>query len=117
LIGPYPERKDLYVARSPIHHAARLACPVIFFQGLEDEVVPPDQAEMMVAILRDKKLPVAYITFEKEQHGFRMAQNIKRALDAELYFYARIFGFQPADEIEPVEIENLSNFYRPRPGH
>jgi dipeptidyl aminopeptidase/acylaminoacyl peptidase len=107
LIGPYPDRKDLYVARSPIHHAARLDCPIIFFQGLEDEVVPPDQAEMMVAILRDKKLPVAYITFEKEQHGFRMAQNIKRALDAELYFYARIFGFQPADEIEPVEIENL----------
>ena len=62
---------------------------------------------MMVATLRDKKLPVAYITFEKEQHGFRIAQNIKRALDAELYFYARIFGFQPADEIEPVEIENL----------
>jgi len=107
LIGPYPERKDLYVARSPIHHAARLACPVIFFQGLEDEVVPPDQAEMMVAVLRDKKLPVAYITFEKEQHGFRMAQNIKRALDAELYFYSRIFGFQPADDIEPVVIENL----------
>jgi dipeptidyl aminopeptidase/acylaminoacyl peptidase len=107
LIGPYPERKDLYVARSPIHHAARLACPIIFFQGLEDQVVPPGQAEMMVAILRDKKLPVAYITFEKEQHGFRMAQNIKRALDAEFYFYSRIFGFQPADEIEPVEIENL----------
>jgi dipeptidyl aminopeptidase/acylaminoacyl peptidase len=108
LIGPYPDRKDLYVARSPIHHAARLACPIIFFQGLEDEVVPPRQAEMMVAILRDKKLPVAYITFEKEQHGFRMAQNIKRALDAEFCFYSRIFGFQPADEaIKPVEIENL----------
>jgi dipeptidyl aminopeptidase/acylaminoacyl peptidase len=107
LIGPYPERKDLYIARSPIHHAARLDCPIIFFQGLEDEVVPPAQAEMMVAILRTKKLPVAYLTFEKEQHGFRMAQNIKRALDAELYFYSRIFGFQPADEIEPVEIENL----------
>jgi dipeptidyl aminopeptidase/acylaminoacyl peptidase len=107
LIGPYPDRKDLYVARSPIHHAARLACPIIFFQGLEDEVVPPNQAEMMVAILREKKLPVAYITFEKEQHGFRIAQNIKRALEAELYFYARIFGFQPADQIEPVAIENL----------
>ena len=107
LIGPYPERQDLYTARSPIHNAAGLSCPVIFFQGLEDKVVPPGQAEMMVAILREKKLPVAYITFEKEQHGFRIAQNIKRALDAELYFYARIFGFQPADKIEPVEIENL----------
>ena len=107
LVGPYPERKDLYIARSPIHHGQDLSCPVIFFQGLEDKVVPPDQAERMVDILRDKKLPVAYVAFEKEQHGFRMAQNIKRSLDAELYFYSRIFGFQLADEIEPVEIENL----------
>jgi dipeptidyl aminopeptidase/acylaminoacyl peptidase len=107
LIGPYPERKDMYDARSPIRHAEGLSCPIIFFQGLEDRVVPPRQAEMMVAILKDKKLPVTYITFEKEQHGFRMAQNIKRALDAEFYFYCRIFGFEPADEIEPVEIENM----------
>ena len=107
LIGPYPERKDLYTERSPIHHAENLDCPIIFFQGLEDLVVPPQQAEMMVAILKNKRLPVAYITFEKEQHGFRMAPNIKRALDAELYFYSRIFGFEPADELEPVEIENL----------
>jgi dipeptidyl aminopeptidase/acylaminoacyl peptidase len=107
LIGPYPERKDLYIARSPIHHADDLSCPVIFFQGLEDKVVPPAQAEMMVEILKDKKLPVAYVVFDKEQHGFRIAQNIKRALDAELYFYSRIFGFQLADEIPPVKIENL----------
>ena len=107
LIGPYPERKDLYLSRSPIAHADALSCPVIFFQGLEDKVVPPDQAEMMVNILRDKKVPVAYVTFEKEQHGFRMAENIKRALDAEFYFYSRIFGFEPADKIQPVKIENL----------
>jgi dipeptidyl aminopeptidase/acylaminoacyl peptidase len=107
LIGPYPERKDLYIARSPIHHADDLSCPVIFFQGLEDKVVPPAQAEMMVEILKDKKLPVAYVVFDKEQHGFRIAQNIKRALDAELYFYSRIFGFQLVDEIPPVKIENL----------
>jgi dipeptidyl aminopeptidase/acylaminoacyl peptidase len=107
LIGPYPERKDLYIARSPIHHADDLSCPVIFFQGLEDKVVPPAQAEMMVEILKDKKLPVAYVVFDKEQHGFRIAQNIKRALDAELYFYSRIFGFQLANEIPPVKIENL----------
>ena len=107
LIGPYPERRDLYAARSPIHHAGGLTCPVIFFQGLEDKVVPPSQADKMVAILKEKKLPVAYLAFEKEQHGFRMAQNIKRALDAELYFYSRIFGFEPADELEPVEIDNL----------
>ena len=107
LVGPYPERRDLYLARSPIHHGEDLSCPVIFFQGLEDKVVPPGQAERMVEILKGKKLPVAYIAFDKEQHGFRIAQNIKRALDAELYFYARIFGFQLADEIDPVEIENL----------
>jgi dipeptidyl aminopeptidase/acylaminoacyl peptidase len=107
LTGPYPDRKDLYTNRSPIHHGEDLSCPVIFFQGLEDKVVPPDQAEMMVDILKRKKLPVAYVAFDSEQHGFRQAQNIKRSLDAELYFYSRIFGFQLADDIEPVEIENL----------
>ena len=107
LVGPYPARRDLYIDRSPIHHGEDLSCPVIFFQGLEDKVVPPGQAERMVEILRGKKLPVAYVAFDKEQHGFRMAQNIKQALDAELYFYSRIFGFQLADGIESVEIENL----------
>ena len=107
LIGPYPERRDLYVARSPIHHVAQLNCPVIFFQGLEDKVVPPPQAETMVEALRAKGIPVAYLPFEGEQHGFRRAENIKRALDAELYFYGRIFGFELADPVEPVEIENL----------
>jgi dipeptidyl aminopeptidase/acylaminoacyl peptidase len=80
---------------------------VIFFQGLEDKVVPPKQAEMMVEALRTKRLPVAYIAFEGEQHGFRRAENIKRALDAELYFYSKIFDFELADPIEPVPIENL----------
>ena len=107
LIGPYPERADLYRERSPIHHAEKLSCPVIFFQGLEDEVVPPDQAETMFAALRDKGLPVAYVPFEGEQHGFRRAENIRRALDGELYFYSRVFGFDLADPVEPVTIENL----------
>ncbi len=107
LIGPYPERKDLYIARSPIHFADRLSVPVIFFQGLEDKVVPPNQAEMMVAALREKRIPVAYVAFEGEQHGFRRAENIKRSLDGELYFYGRVFGFELADPVEPVEIENL----------
>jgi dipeptidyl aminopeptidase/acylaminoacyl peptidase len=80
---------------------------VILFQGLEDKVVPPSQAELMVDALRAKGLPVAYLAFEGEQHGFRKAENIKRALDSEFYFYARIFGFEPADMIEPVMIENL----------
>jgi dipeptidyl aminopeptidase/acylaminoacyl peptidase len=107
LIGPYPERKDLYVARSPIHFTDRLSCPVIFFQGLADPVVPPDQTERMVAALRQKGIPVAYVAFPGEMHGFRQAENMKRALDGELYFYSRVFGFALADPIEPVAIENL----------
>ncbi|GAB4449163.1 MAG: S9 family peptidase [Anaerolineae bacterium] len=107
LIGPYPERADLYRARSPIYHVDRLSCPVIFFQGLEDRVVPPNQAEVMVEALRQKGIPVAYVPFEGEQHGFRRAENIKRAAEAELYFYARLFGFPLADSVEPVEIANL----------
>jgi dipeptidyl aminopeptidase/acylaminoacyl peptidase len=107
LIGPYPERRDLYVERSPIHFTDRLNCSMIIFQGLEDKVVPPNQAEKMVEAVRAKKLPVAYLTFEGEQHGFRKAENIKRVLEAELYFYSKVFGFELADPVEPVEIENL----------
>jgi dipeptidyl aminopeptidase/acylaminoacyl peptidase len=107
LIGPYPERRDLYVERSPIHFTDRLNCPIIFFQGLEDKVVPPNQAEKMVNAVRNKKLPVAYLTFEGEQHGFRKAENIKRVLEAELYFYSKVFGFELTDPVEPVKIENL----------
>ena len=107
LIGPYPECKGLYRERSPIHFTDRLSCPVIFFQGLEDKVVPPNQAELMVEALRRKGLPVAYISFEGEQHGFRRAENIKRALDAELDFYSRVLGFALADPVEPAPIENL----------
>ena len=107
LIGPYPERKDLYYERSSINFTEQLSCPVIFFQGLEDKIVPPNQAELMVEALRKKRLPVAYVAFPGEQHGFRKAENIKRALDGEIYFYSRVFDFPLADEVEPVEIENL----------
>ncbi|HZB47108.1 MAG TPA: prolyl oligopeptidase family serine peptidase, partial [Pyrinomonadaceae bacterium] len=107
LVGPYPERADLYFERSSINFTDQLSCPVIFFQGLEDKVVPPNQAELMVEALRRKKLPVAYIPFEGEQHGFRKAENIKRALEGEMYFYSRVFDFPLADDVEPVEIENL----------
>jgi dipeptidyl aminopeptidase/acylaminoacyl peptidase len=107
LIGPYPGRADLYVERSPIHSTGQLSCPVIFFQGLEDEVVPKEQAERMFAALREKGLPVSYVPFEGEQHGFKRAENIKRALDGELYFYSRVLGFELADPVEPVPIENL----------
>jgi dipeptidyl aminopeptidase/acylaminoacyl peptidase len=107
LVAPWPAGEALYRARSPLHHADRLSRPVIFFQGLDDKVVPPNQAEAMVAVLRAKKLPVAYVAFPGEQHGFRKAENIVRALEAELDFFGRILGFRPSDAIEPVEIENF----------
>lgn len=109
LIAPYPAGKALYYSRSPIHFVEKLNCPVIFFQGLEDKVVPPNQAEMMFAALSDKGLPVAYLPFEGEQHGFRQAATIKRTLEAELYFYGKIFGFVPAGAIPPVLIRNLTD--------
>lgn len=108
LFGPYPEKQEIYFQRSPINFTDRLSCPTIFFQGLEDKVVPPNQAEVMVKALRTKGIPVAYVPFEGEQHGFRQAKNIKRALDGELYFYSRVFGFELAEDLEPVQIDNLS---------
>jgi len=107
LVGPYPERADLYRERSAVNFADHLSCPIILFQGLDDRVVPPDQSEEFVAACKAKKLPYAYIAFEGEQHGFRRAPNIRRSIDAEFYFYSRIFGFEPADAIEPVKIENF----------
>jgi dipeptidyl aminopeptidase/acylaminoacyl peptidase len=107
LIGPYPAAKELYVARSPIHFTDRLSSALILFQGLEDKVVPPNQSEMMADAVRRKGLPVAYVAFPGEQHGFRKAENIVRSLEAELYFYGAVFGFQVADPIEPVQIDNL----------
>lgn len=107
LVGPYPEKRDLYVARSPINHTQFLSCPLILFQGLEDKVVPPEQSRKMFEAVREKGLPVAYLAFEGEQHGFRQAANIKRTFDGELYFYSKVFGFDLADPVEPVEIENL----------
>ncbi|HEY0837439.1 MAG TPA: S9 family peptidase [Azospirillum sp.] len=107
LVGPYPARKDLYEARSPIHFVDRLAVPMVFFQGLEDKVVPPNQAERMVAAIDAKGLPVAYVTFPTERHGFRKAESIVAALEGELYFYGRIFGFTPAGDLPGIPIRNL----------
>jgi dipeptidyl aminopeptidase/acylaminoacyl peptidase len=107
LIGPLPETEALYRERSPIHFTDRLSCPVILLQGLEDEVVPPAQAEMMVAALDAKTIPHAYLPFEGEQHGIRQAAHIRRALESELYFYSRVFGFDLADPVEPVPIAHL----------
>jgi dipeptidyl aminopeptidase/acylaminoacyl peptidase len=107
LVGPYPEEVERYRERSPVYFTDELSCPVILFQGLEDEVVPPEQAEQMVRSLKEKGLPYAYLAFEGEQHGFRKAETIVRALEAELYFYSRVFGFELAEPVEPVAIENL----------
>jgi dipeptidyl aminopeptidase/acylaminoacyl peptidase len=107
LVGPYPEREDLYHNRSAINFLDKLQTPMILFQGLEDKIVPPNQAQLIVNALRRKGCPVAYLTFEGEQHGFRQAENIKRSLEAELYFYSKIFKFELAEKTTPIEIENL----------
>lgn len=107
LIGRYPQAADIYHDRSAIYFADNLKCPVILFQGLEDKVVPPSQAETFVTVCRRDRLPYAYVPFEGEQHGFRREKNIRRAFEGELYFLSRIFGFEPAGDIEPVEIENF----------
>ncbi|MCB1735493.1 MAG: S9 family peptidase [Gammaproteobacteria bacterium] len=107
LVAPWPEGEALYRARSPLEHVAQLAAPVIFFQGLDDKVVPPNQAEDMVNALVRKGLPVAYLTFEGEAHGFRRAETLIRTLEAELSFYGQVLGFEPDDDIEAVAIRNL----------
>lgn len=107
LVGPWPERQDLYRERSPIHFTDRLNCPIVFLQGLDDRVVPPSQAETMVEALRKKGLPVAYLPFAGEGHGFRKAETIETALLAEYGFFCRIFGITPADPLPALAIENL----------
>jgi dipeptidyl aminopeptidase/acylaminoacyl peptidase len=107
LIGPYPEKRDLYKQRSPINFVNQLSCPIIFFQGLEDRIVPPNQAVKMFEAVRSKGLPTAYLPFEGEQHGFRKAATIKRTLEAELYFYSKIFHFDLPEQVPPIHIENM----------
>jgi dipeptidyl aminopeptidase/acylaminoacyl peptidase len=104
LIGPYPETADVYAERSPVHHVDQLDCPVILLQGRDDRVVPPAQAEDVVAALDERGIPHAYLAFEGEGHGFRKAENIERSLEAELYFYSRVFDFEAADDLTPVTI-------------
>ncbi|HTJ01585.1 MAG TPA: S9 family peptidase [Methylovirgula sp.] len=104
LIGPLPQADALYEERSPINHLDRLACPIIFFQGLDDKTVPPNQAEEMVAAMKARQLPVAYYAFEGEGHGFRKALTLKRVLELELDFYGRVFGFEVPQVSERVAI-------------
>ena len=107
LLGLNGDREAIFEARSPSRHADRIDCPVIFFQGLDDKVVPPAQSEHMVGILRQRGIPVVYLAFEGEAHGFRQADNIRRALETELAFYARILGFEPDGDLPSIQIENL----------
>jgi len=107
LVGPYPERRDLYRDRSPITHVGRITAPVLLLQGLDDEVVPPSQARAMRDALVANGVPVGYLEFPGEGHGFRSAEARIRALEAELWFYGKVLGFEPADEIEAVEVEGL----------
>jgi dipeptidyl aminopeptidase/acylaminoacyl peptidase len=108
LVASAADRERVYRERSPIHHTDRLSCPMIFFQGLDDRVVPPSQSQAMVDALAARGVPVAYLSFEGEGHGFRRAETIRRALEAELSFYGQVFGFEPAGDIEPVAIQGLS---------
>lgn len=107
LIGPYPERRDLYVERSPIHHLEGFSAPLILLQGLDDPIVPPNQSEMIYEALKSQGIPTAYVAFEGEAHGFRKAENQVRSLQAELYFYGQVLGFEPAGDLPAIEIDNL----------
>lgn len=107
LIGPYPERVDLYRERSPIHHLQGFSAPLLLLQGLDDPVVPPNQSQKIYEALKSRGIPTAYVTFEGESHGFRKAENQIRALQAELYFYARVLGFGTAEELPELEIDGL----------
>jgi dipeptidyl aminopeptidase/acylaminoacyl peptidase len=107
LVGPWPAAKDLYRERSPVIHADSISRPLLLLQGLDDKVVPPSQSEVIVEALSRRAIPYAYIAFEGEGHGFRKAENVKRAIETHVSFLAQVFGFEPADEIEPIEIENL----------
>jgi len=109
LVGPWPEAVDLYRDRSPVAHADSISDPLLLLQGLDDKVVPPSQAEVIVEALKRRGIPYAYIAFAGEGHGFRKAENSKRASEAQLSFLAQVSGFEPADELEPIEIEKLDS--------
>lgn len=104
LVGPWPEAEAVYRARSPIHHVAGISCPVLVLQGEDDRIVPPAQAETIVAALAARGIPHAYLLFPGEGHGFRRAENRRRALEAELSFYAQVFGFTLADPIPAIPL-------------
>jgi len=112
LVGRYPEERAIYTERSPIYHLDQLSAPILLLQGTEDRVVPPTQADMLAEAARQKHLPVALIMFEGEGHGFRKAETIKAATEAQIYFFGQILGFEPADQVPPIAIDNLDRIAR-----
>jgi dipeptidyl aminopeptidase/acylaminoacyl peptidase len=112
LVGKWPDEIDLYRDRSPVYHADSITRPLLLLQGLDDKVVPPAQAEVIVEALEQRGVPYAYLAFAGEGHGFRKSENAKRALEVHLSFLAQIFGFEPADEFQPIAIENLERVAR-----
>ena len=115
LVGPYPEAADLYRERSPNNFPGAFSSPVLILQGLDDRVVPPSQAEAIVAALAAKGIPYAYLAFEGEGHGFRGAHAVRRTLEARLAFLGQVFDFEPADDIEPLEMPGLKAWRRKHP--
>jgi dipeptidyl aminopeptidase/acylaminoacyl peptidase len=107
LIGPLPQAQDVYASRSPLNHLEGFKVPLIVFQGAEDPIVPPNQSALIVDALRARGVPVAYLLYPGESHGFRKPENVIRSLQAELSFYGRIFGFTPADQLPPLAIDHL----------
>jgi acetyl esterase/lipase len=107
LVGPYPEAAALYRERSPNFFMDRFSCPVLILQGLDDKVVPPAQAEAIVAALAANGIPHAYIAFEGEGHGFRGAEAIRRTIEARLSFLGQVFGFEPFDEVPPIDVPGI----------
>jgi dipeptidyl aminopeptidase/acylaminoacyl peptidase len=115
LVGPYPETAATYRERSPVHFLDRISCPVLVMQGLDDKVVPPAQAVAIVDALAANGIPHAYLAFEGEGHGFRGAPAMRRSLEAELSFLGQVFGFRPADDLEPVEMPGFDAWLRRHP--
>jgi dipeptidyl aminopeptidase/acylaminoacyl peptidase len=109
LVGPYPEDRARYIKRSPIHRLDKLSSPILLLQGADDRVVPPNQAEMMAEAVRKKGLPVSLIMFDGEGHGFRRSETIKSATEAQIYFLGQILGFEPADRVPSIAIDNLNS--------
>jgi len=106
LVGPYPQDEEIYKKRSPISNVDSLSCPILLLQGDEDKIVPPNQAELMHQALLKKGIPTCLKIYKGEQHGFRKAENIEDALDSELAFFGRVFGFKPHNGID-IKIDNI----------